>query len=79
MIRSVEYRVLTAEEAIANYIKNNKEALGTLTSLSDEDTVTITYPVSLTVRGDVAKRIANEKLKEYINENSSYRQSSKPK
>ena len=67
MIKSVTYRVLTDEEAIWATLRKNPHTLGTIASLRKGDTLTIEYPITMTVDVELAKQIA----KEYLDENSS--------
>lgn len=68
MIKEVKYRVLTDREAILEALESDWRAAGQIINLRKGDTLTISYPVTITVDIDVAKQV----LKEYLNENSDY-------
>ena len=68
MFKSVEYKVLTAEEAVWYALRNDPKYLGTIMNLRKGDTLTVSFPISINIDPEIAKQV----VKEYIHENSNY-------
>ena len=69
MIKEIKYKVLTDEEAVWSSLRSNSVAIDTILRLRKGDTLKVSYPISIEVDIETAKRIARE----YIDENSNYR------
>ena len=67
MIEQITYKTLTAEEAVWYALRSNDRTAGQISNLRIGDTLTIQFPITITVDPELAKRV----LKEFINENCS--------
>ena len=71
MMRSIEYKILTDEEAIWQSLRNSSRTLDQIMGLRKGDILTVEYRVTITVDPEVAKKVAKEYIAErWINENS---------
>lgn len=69
MIKEIKYKVLTAEEAVWAALRSDHRTLGQIVNLQKGDTLTVSFPISITIDIETARKVA----KEYIDENSNYR------
>ena len=67
MIEAVKYKVLTAEEAVWTALRKNDRVAGQIANLRKGDTLTVSFPIEITVDIEIAKRV----LKEFLNEDCS--------
>lgn len=67
MIEKLQYKELTAEEAVWYALRSNDRTAGQIANLRKGDTLTIQFPITITVDIELAKQV----LKEYLNENCS--------
>ena len=65
MIEEVKYKVLTAREAVWYALRERSDTLGAIVNLRKGDTLTVNYPLTITVDQETAQQVA----KEYMNEN----------
>ena len=68
MIEEVKYKVLTAREAVWYALRERSDTLGTIANLRKGDTLTVAFPITITIDQETAKQV----LKEYMNENCNY-------
>jgi small-conductance mechanosensitive channel len=68
MIEKIKYRELTQEEAIWYALRSDWRSAGQIANLRKGDTLTIEFPIKITVDPKLAKQI----LKEFLNENCNY-------
>lgn len=67
MIKEIKYQVLTAEEAVWTALRSNDRVAGQIANLRKGDTLSVQYPIHITVDIETAKRV----LKEFFDENCS--------
>lgn len=68
MINAIQYKVLTAEEAVWKALRTNDRVAGQIANLRIGDTLTVSFPIEITIDIGIAKKV----LKEFFDENSNY-------
>lgn len=64
MIEEVKYKVLTAKEAVWYALRKEPRTLGTILNLSKGSTLTVAFPISITIDQETALKVAREYIDE---------------
>ena len=65
MIETIKYKELTAEDAVWMALRTNDRVAGQITNLRRGDSLTVQFPITISVDIETAKRV----LKEFFDEN----------